>query len=459
MVSLTNEQKIFHLANRTTFGINQETLGQINQLGINEYLRSQLYPQCLCLVEKENFRYLDLTPGQVFERHYKDKEKRKNKSLSSEEKKQLNRQRRNFLNDTRAFKYINSINNPNQLQDVMTNFWFNHFNVFVRKHSILQMFLIYNYEQKTIRPLALGKFKDLLTATVYHPSMLYYLDNWKNIKPQSNKKKKRRKGLNENYARELMELHTLGVNGGYTQSDVISLAKILTGLTVINPNTPQNEKGFFFNPKLHDYSDKKFLGQTIKGEGIKEIDRVINILANHPSTANHVSFKLAQYFVADNPPSGLVNKLAQTFTKTQGDIAQVLNQLFQSEEFYDNQYYRQKFKTPYEYVMSVLRLGDISQLKERMISRMLRKLNMLPYNRLTPDGYENTKSAWLSPTSMIDRLDFAMDIAEQNKNYGDIVKVVEDYLSSNTLKAVKQGNLSAFSQTAMILGSPEMMYR
>ena len=463
---MNNEQKKFHLANRITLGVTEKTLQDIEKLGIKKYIRSQLKPKSANYVIKpQRYNYLDLTVKEIFSEYFQPYiVERQKKPLSPEQKKTLSRQRHKFTRGAIGFKIINSINNPNQLQDLMTNFWFNHFNVFINKQLIMQRFLIHHYEQKTIRPLALGNFKNLLTATVFHPSMLYYLDNWKNDKPNSGRRGQR--GLNENYARELMELHTMGVDGGYTQADVISLAKILTGLTVFKAKTPpksRQKEGYVFDRRFHDFSDKVFLGQKIKGEGIAEIYKAIDILVSHPSTAKFISFKLAQHFVADQPPNSLVNKMAKTFRRSKGEIPEVLNTLFSSQEFWDDKYYQKKFKTPYEYVISTLRLANISKPKIKGVSNVLNSLDMLPYHRLTPDGYSNVKSAWLSSNSMINRVDFATDVSQGQLssqtmiNPYELTNLLKNYLSGNTLKVVsKSGN---DERLAIILGSPDMMFK
>jgi uncharacterized protein (DUF1800 family) len=327
----------------------------------------------------------------------------------------------------------------------------------------IQIFLITNYEQKAIQPHALGKFRDLLGATAQHPSMLYYLDNWKNVAAKKQGKKSSR-GLNENYARELMELHTLGVNGGYTQDDVINLARILTGWGIMNPKTPQSENGFYFNEKLHDYGDKNFLGHKIKGSGIEEVNQALDILAYHPSTANHISYKLVQFFLADDPPDNLIKKLAKTFLDTKGNIKTVLAKLFDSEEFWDAKYYGNKFKTPYQYVISILRIANIQKPPfNPPIMTALRDLQMRPYYCLTPDGYKNTQDAWLSADGMMKRVNFALRVGEgklNNKseiNSSELVKTLSNFLSEKTIKAIK--NSDKKWQSALILGSPEMMYK
>ncbi len=464
MTSLSSQQEIFHLCNRLTFGMSMEDIDKINKIGVNSHIKEQLNPQSIDITnfltsDINKYKSLKMNVSQIFN-NYQDAYLPKN---GKKQKNQLNKERGKFLKDTLEFKIYKSINNPRQLEEIMTDFWFNHFNVFINKMGGIQIFLITNYEQKAIQPHALGKFRDLLEATAQHPSMLYYLDNWKNVAAKKQGKKSSR-GLNENYARELMELHTLGVNGGYTQDDVINLARILTGWGIMNPKTPQSENGFYFNEKLHDYGDKNFLGHKIKGSGIEEVNQALDILAYHPSTANHISYKLVQFFLADDPPDNLIKKLAKTFLDTKGNIKTVLAKLFDSEEFWDAKYYGNKFKTPYQYVISILRMANIQKPPfNPPIMTALRDLQMRPYYCLTPDGYKNTQDAWLSADGMMKRVNFALRVGEgklNNKseiNSSELVKTLSNFLSEKTIKAIKDSDKKW--QSALILGSPEMMYK
>jgi uncharacterized protein (DUF1800 family) len=308
----------------------------------------------------------------------------------------------------------------------MVNFWFNHFNVFAQKG--LDHLWIGSYEKEAIRPYALGRFRDLLGATAKHPAMLFYLDNWQNTAPDSPGARGNFKGLNENYARELMELHTLGVDGGYTQQDVITLARILTGWGFRRPGQAVQARAarfvagqqaesfsttsaFYFDANRHDSSAKVFLGRSIRGSGVSEGEEALDILAQHPSTARHISFELAQYFVSDTPPKSLVDRLAREYLDSRGDIRSVLNSLFHSPEFWDQQYFGKKFKTPYEYVISAVRAAGAPVTNTRPLYGMLAQLGMPLYHCQTPDGYKNTQEAWLNPNAMTQRINFATALA------------------------------------------------
>jgi len=312
---------------------------------------------------------------------------------------------------TRAL--MRDLYSANQLQELTAWFWLNHFNVFLPKNDI--RLFIADYEDKAIRPNALGKFRDLLSATLHHPAMLRYLDNDQNAEM----------AINENYAREMMELHTLGVDGGYTQKDVQELARILTGMgvneTVGKPQVKPalqvqylRHGAYEFNPNRHDYSDKIFLGHMIKGNGPPEIDEVLDILARHPSTARFISRKLAVFFVSDDPPHGLVDRMTETFRKTDGNIASVLATLFASPEF--DASLGKKFKDPMQYVLSAIRLayGDKPIINVQPIRNWLNRMSEPLYGHETPDGYPLDQAAWAGPGAMATRFEIARVIGSSS---------------------------------------------
>ena len=309
---------------------------------------------------------------------------------------------------------LRAVYSPNQLREQMTWFWFDHFNVNQNKNVIRA--LIGDYEDRAIRRHALGRFRDMLGAVARHPAMLIYLDNAQNASGR----------INENFARELMELHTLGVNGGYTQADVQELARVLTGVGVnlrgAGDNVPRIRRevrddylrigGFEFNPNRHDYGDKILLGHRIKGGGLREIDEALDVLARHPATARFVSRKLATYFVSDAPPGPLVDRMADEFTRTDGDIAATASVMFRSPEFAGS--LGGKFKDPMHYIVSAVRLAyDAPELEERPIVNalpMIAWLNRMGqplFGRQTPDGYPLTADAWTSPAQLTTRFEVA----------------------------------------------------
>lgn len=581
--SQSDTEKIQHLLNRITFGKTYSDIGLVSKMGIENYIKSQLYPQGIVvpeeLMELSNAEALQASPAQLFIKYGRpaikaavedqqnlqgnkqkpfligqnsvSNSKSESKDFSStsksgaEEKaksaskKQFNKMVREanqvIYGDTALNRIARAVESPRQLEEVMTDFWFNHFNISSDKG--LDKIWVGTYEEKAIRPYVLGKFRDLLGATAHHAAMLFYLDNWQNsvaavfdaselnanslnannliannLKGNNlnsnsfnpnlpvNNKKKNNKGINENYARELMELHTLGVDGGYTQKDVTELARVLTGLgtpnrgamvgnlnrqfrnaSAQNPSMknrfvrnysqfvspemlPGNKVlGSYFDPKRHDFGDKVILGTTIKGEGEKEIEQVLDLLARHPSTAKHISYKLAQYFVNDKPPASLVESLSQVYLKSDGDIASVLNALFHSNEFWDVKNQNAKFKSPYRFLISTLRATDTRIEDVQPAVNYLRQAGMPLYKCLTPDGYKNTQEAWLNPDNLVNRLDFATAFSAgrlrgmqpRTRQLDLVAQSLPLKLSEKTSNAIKKAPPAM--QLALLLGSPEFM--
>jgi uncharacterized protein (DUF1800 family) len=362
----------------------------------------------------------------------------------------------------------------NQLKEQLTWFWFNHFNVHAPKGEIRAF--VGDYEE-TIRAHALGKFGELLTATALHPAMLQYLDNAQNAVGH----------INENYAREIMELHTLGVGSGYTQQDVQELARILTGLGVNLSGKPPGGKpkrGDFrakdltlFNPNRHDFGDKTFLGTAIKGDGMDEIGKAIAILVIEPPTAHYVSRQLAQYFCCDAPSSALVNAMAATWTRSGGDIAEVLKTLFASREFTAS--LGKKFKDPVHYAVSAVRAvyGPQAAVTNAMpLVNWLNRMGEPLYGHETPDGYALIESAWSGPGEMATRFEFARQMGSGARNMfsppdappqpapppvlqqTSYYTAVTPALSAATTKAIAQGANQA-DRNMLFLASPEFMRR
>jgi uncharacterized protein (DUF1800 family) len=306
-----------------------------------------------------------------------------------------------------------------QLQEVMTDFWLNHFNVFLHKNEETPYYLV-SYERDVIRPLALGKFEDLLEAVAHSPAMLLYLDNAESIGPDSpaaertkmaaarNGNKKAPEGINENYARELMELHTLGVNGGYTQADIIQAARVLTGWTV---DQPQRGGGFIFNPNRHEPGSKKVLGKKIKDNGEKEGEQLLHLLASRPATAQFLSRKLAIRFVGDDPPQSLVDRMAKTYLSSHGDVSAVMRTLFRSPEFWSAGDYRAKVKTPLEFIVSAARASNAQIENYQPLENALRQMGMPLYGCVPPTGYKWDATDWVSTGALVDRMNFALNLA------------------------------------------------
>jgi uncharacterized protein (DUF1800 family) len=320
-----------------------------------------------------------------------------------------------------AARLTRDIYSSAQLQEVMTDFWLNHFNIYLHKNEVMPYYLV-SFERDVIRPLALGKFENLLEATAHSPAMLLYLDNAISIGPHSlaaeraqrnawrrpSKQPKAPEGLNENYARELMELHTLGVNGGYSQADVIQVARILTGWGV---DQPQRGGGFAFNPNRHEPGTEKVMGQKFKDQGEAQGRALLHFLATRPATARFLSRELAIRFVSDNPPQTLIDRMAQTYMTSDGDIAAVLTTLYHSPEFWSASNESAKVKTPIEYVVSALRASDASVENLRPIANALRQMGMPLYGCIPPSGYGWTASDWVGTSSLVDRMNFALALA------------------------------------------------
>jgi uncharacterized protein (DUF1800 family) len=311
-------------------------------------------------------------------------------------------------------KLLRAILSNRQLEQELVDFWYNHFNVFLDKGA--DRFLVPSYEREAIRPRVLAHFRDLLEATALSPAMLFYLDNWQSVAPdtlrdtQRGAKGKQVRGLNENYARELMELHTLGVDGGYTQKDVTEVARCFTGWTI---RAPREGGGFFFNERVHDKGEKVVLGVKIAaGGGKQDGERVLDILANHPSTARFISRKLAERFIADDPPPELVARMAKTFRDTHGDIRAVLRTAFTSKEFFSQGAYRAKMKSPFEMIVSAVRATGADVDFAFPLGNRLTQLGEPLYRKLEPTGYSNLGSEWMNSASLLARMNFALDLAQ-----------------------------------------------
>lgn len=327
---------------------------------------------------------------------------------------------RTVIEELIAQRLTRDIYSTAQLQEVMTDFWFNHFNVFLHKNESTPYYLV-SYERDVIRPHALGKFEDLLESVAHSPAMLIYLDNAGSVGPDSlaaqraklnawrnPNAKKNREGLNENYARELMELHTLGVNGGYTQADVIQVARILTGWTV---DRPQRGGEFRFEPNRHEPGTKRVMGQKFKEGGEREGRELLHFLATRPATARFISRKLAERFVCDDPPASLVDRMAKAYLSSGGDISSVLKTMFHAPEFWSTNAYRAKVKTPLEYVVSAMRASDAQITNLRPLANALRKMGMPLYGAIPPTGYKWDAADWVSTGSLVNRMNFALSLA------------------------------------------------
>jgi uncharacterized protein (DUF1800 family) len=546
-------QRAVHALNRLAFGPRPGDLDEVRRGGVEKYIRCQLNPESISESPELRQRIaalptLKMTPVELFEQFKQPIDAAKG---DKDAQKQARRQARTVITEAVQARILRAIYEPRQLQEVMTAFWFNHFNVFSGKG--LCSLWTGAFEEEAIRPHTMGRFRDLLGATAKHPAMLFYLDNWQNTAPDAPGSHRKFDGINENYAREVMELHTLGVNGGYTQQDVIALAHIFTGWSIVperpaaqarmaaqakkaqersaapiwrpyrpmafgsvfpgwfgaravprvqpsggmrgqarqqNPDPARMRNvsgpyGFMFYGKRHDFADKTFLGNLIEGRGIGEGEQALDMLASSPATANHLSYELVQYFVADEPPRSLVNRMAARYLASGGNFRDVLEALFSSAEFWDQRNYGIKFKTPYEYVISAVRAAGVDVINVNPLAGAMAGLGMPLYGCQTPDGYRNTQEAWLNPDAMMLRLSFAtalgrghlqLELPVDGENDGPMARNAVLAMESNPAPdpiqlAMTVGDLFS-ERTAgviegaapglrapLILGSPEFMMR
>jgi uncharacterized protein (DUF1800 family) len=399
--------------NRITYGATAQDLEALRALGREGYLRRELAFHGDEGLPPEALSFIAALPvSRTRPQELADEVKAARRAafaMSADEKKDAAKQlRRDFARlDFQVFerRTVRATLSPHPLQEMLTWFWFNHFNVFQNKKQV--RFLLSDYEERAIRPHVLGRFRDLLLAVLMHPAMLVYLDNAENAKD----------ALNENYARELMELHTLGVNGGYTQGDVQALARILTGAGLDLSGRPDGRRGdyfkqglFAFHPERHDAGAKVFLGRSFSGSrDFSEIERALDLLCRHPSTAKFITRKLAVYFLADDPPQDVLDRMAATFRQSDGDIGATLMTLFASPEFSDPASAGRKFKDPVQYVYSALRLlypGQVFR-NYRPVAAALAQLGEPVYGRQTPDGYGLREKDWASSDQMVKRFELA----------------------------------------------------
>jgi uncharacterized protein (DUF1800 family) len=408
------------LLDRLTFGVNASSAAHLQAVGIERWLNEQLHPasnpllpgvvhaQIEAMADVHKFPF-DIAVS------FEAQARSANQVADPDQRKaaqQVYQQAMNLrMRQAAARSILHSLYAPDQLRQRMTWFWFNHFNVHQYKSNL--RVLVGDYEDHAIRAHALGKFRDLLMATLHHPAMLRYLDNTDNAAGH----------LNENYAREIMELHTMGVGSGYSQADVEALARILTGVGIdVKPEDPKlkpelqsqliREGAFEFNPARHDYGDKTFLGHQIRGRGFAEVEEAIDILVHSPATATHLSKQIATYFVSDNPPDSLVAKMAQTFRASDGDIAAVLSTMVHAPEFSASLKPGAKFKDPVLWVFSAVRLAydDKVILNTQPVQNWLNRLGEGLFNHETPDGYSMTAASWDGPGQLTLRFEIARQI-------------------------------------------------
>ena len=484
-----SDKQAIQLLDRVGFGPTTADVEHVRTIGIDKFIAEQLDPSSIAetpdLVERlAGFGTLTLSPGQLFV-EYGPLRAANGAGPNPDEQKARRQRARVIVQQAQDARVLRALYSRRQLQEVMVDFWFNHFNVFAQKG--LDHLWIGSFEEQAIRPNALGHFRDLLLATARHPAMIFYLDNAQNSAPGSKGPGGRDLGLNENYAREVMELHTLGADGGYSQDDVDALARILTGWGLPRPNQKSPDgSGFLFDASRHDIGPKRFLGHDIASAGEAEVIEALDLLARSPATAHHIAFELVQYFVADAPPPALVERVAAKFVETGGDIRATLQTLFASREFRDS--FGGKYKTPYRYVLSAARAAGVAVKNPRPLLNAMARQGMPLYGCLTPDGYRDTADKWLSPDATMIRAGFAVALANGNLPVGDdapqmeaamqpaaasvtpdatvkhetvdagaLGKLLAPVLSSNTRSVVAEAPEA--QRAALLLGGPDFMRR
>ena len=516
-----NDRTIVHVLSRTGFGPRPGDVEKVRDVGLQRYIEEQLHPERLA-DEATTARLAGLTTIGLSSREIAEqyalpqlearrqrKADAKNDEAAPGDGKQppdaMQRRANAVMVELSEQKLLRAIYSERQLQEVLTDFWFNHFNVDARKGA--DRFLLTEYERDAIRPRVLGTFRDLLGATAKSPAMLFYLDNWMSAGPGTDshlgqgtemgrpragrggfggrggpgfnpgpglaraqaQNKNAPKGLNENYGRELMELHTIGVDGGYTQKDVTEVARALTGWTI---DRPRQGGGFTFNPRIHDTEQKVVLGHVIKaGGGQSDGEQVLDILATHPSTATFIATKLARRFVSDTPPPALVERAAARFRDTGGDLREVMRAILMSPEFLSPDAYRVKVKTPFEFVASALRATGADVQDARPLVRELQQLGMPLYMCQPPTGYKDTGDAWVNTGALVSRMNLAVRLAGgqlrgtsvaslQSSVEGDAV--IARFLSGEASEATRATISKATDATTMValtLGAPEFQRR
>jgi uncharacterized protein (DUF1800 family) len=481
ITQLTEDEAIVHALNRLAYGPRPGDVEHIRQMGLDKWVEQQLHPDSIddsVLNERlANYRTLRMSSAKLLEEYPQPKQAAKKEGVTKEE---FQAERREKVRDAEAqlqqtgnenidkaqqqlakvqgpgritaelamAKVDRAVYSERQLEAVMEDFWFNHFNIYANKGD--DRWLATAYVRDTVRPHTMGKFQDLLIATAKSPAMLFYLDNWQSVDPAAFKvheqqvamrrggfqggfgggaapqpgtfpgpsgnpqengakpQQKQDRGLNENYGREVMELHTLGVDAGYTQQDVIAMAECLTGWTI---REPRKDPEFVFKPEFHAAGKKVVMGRTFYDGGMNDGEEALKMLANHPSTGLFISRKLARHFVSDNPPAALVNRMADTYSATNGDIRSVLKTMIYSPEFWSKDAYRAKVKTPFELVASTARALNADVTISFPLAQWVGRMGEPLFQCQPPTGYSDKAETWVNTGALLNRLNFALAFA------------------------------------------------
>ncbi len=460
---ITTDQQVRHVLNRLAFGARPGDVARVRAMGVDQWTAAQLAPargaDSAFSSLSAHYQMIALSPSDLVDRFpppqllraqgRRDGDTTYSRQDSLAYRRSL-RSQQQIARELVSAKVARAVVSERQLDEVMTDFWHSHFSVFIGKGQPERYFLP-AYDRDVIRPHALGKFRDLLGAVAKSPAMLFYLDNWQStadsgrttlVRAQRGNAQRRRRGrgpammdapamqgrprkgadmmdippvqrrrrgLNENYGRELLELHTLGVDGGYTQQDVIEVARALTGWTI---RDPRQGGTFLFRAEMHDASPKRVLGVALAGgRGLEDGEQVLDIVARHPATARHIALKLSRRFVSDTPPPALVERAAATFTRTDGDIREVVRTIVTSPEFFSRAAYRSKVKSPFELVVSALRAMNAAPDTTPRMAMIVARLGQPLYGHQAPNGYPETGDSWINTGAILNRINFGMAVA------------------------------------------------
>ncbi len=449
-------ERAAHVLNRLAFGARPGEIDRVARMGVDRWIAGQLQPEKISdtAIEQTLARYrtLSWSTSRIMKEVYQPlvtarrRAQRDGDDVQDGSMRELRREAQRVVGDLSAQRILRAAASERQLNEIMVDFWMNHFNVFAGKS--IDRFLLTSYERDTIRPHIWGSFEELLLASARSPAMLFYLDNARS----------RRGGINENYAREIMELHSLGVDGGYTQKDVSELARVLTGWSI-----DRKRGNFVFRPALHDRDAKTVLGIRLPaGGGIKEGERMIRALAAHPSTAKHIARKLAERLVSDDPPPALVNRVAERFTATRGNLRETVKALVTSPEFNDPRYYRVKVKSPFEYTISAVRAVGGQIENPIPLAQQLKKMGQPLYFAQAPTGYGDDAASWVNSGALVERINFAIALTGNTipgirvPEVADPLRLAGVALSEDTLKVIADRKTDDPAAIAgLVIGSPE----